>query len=59
MSELNPCNRAKEITKQILLLCQKEGLMLDEVEDIPAELQREISRSISDSKKNTRFTCRR
>ncbi len=59
MSELNPCNKAKEITKKILLLCQEEGLMLDEVEDIPAELQREISRNINDSKKNTRFTYRR
>lgn len=58
MSEINACYKAKMIVNEILAICEKENVTLKEMEDIPAELQRRISRNINELKKNTEFTYR-
>lgn len=56
MSEINPCHKAKMVVDKILTICEEENVTLKEIEDVPAELQRRISRNINKLKKNTKFT---
>ncbi len=58
MSEINPCHKAKMVVDKILAICEEENVTLKEIEDVPAELQRRISRNINELKKNTKFTYR-
>lgn len=56
MSEIIPKHKAKIMVDKILSMCQEENITIEEMEDIPAELQRRINRNIKSLKQSTKFT---
>lgn len=55
MSELKPCRKAQEMADKILEMLSAEGMTFEEIADVPAELERRITKSISHLKKETVF----
>lgn len=51
MSEFNPTEKTKETVSKCLKICEENGLSVQETLDTPAELQRQIQRSIRESNK--------
>lgn len=55
MSELNPSKKTEEVVSEILKLCEKAELTVEEIADVPSELSRRIDRNINKLIKKTVF----
>ena len=55
MSELAPCEKAKEMVEEILHACERNGMSFEEVADIPEELKRKINKERSNLLKSEKF----